>query len=78
MKRRFYSRMPSSVNLFEDAPIGPRAFRNNSEFKRLEGLCYTTQVVKIPSVDLTSISTWFVQFNQLSIPTERIVRVSNS
>lgn len=70
--------MSSSINLFEDVPVGPRAFTNNSEYERLEGLCYTTRVIKIPSVDLTSISTWFVQFNQLLIPTERIVRVSNS
>lgn len=69
--------MSRSINLFEDALIGPRAFASKSEYERLEGLCYTTQIVKIPSVDLTSINTWFVQFNQLLIPTERIVRVSN-
>lgn len=70
--------MSGSINLFEDALVGPRAFRNNSEYKRLEELCCTTRVAKIPSVDLTSISTWFVQFNQVLIPSERIVRVSNS
>lgn len=70
--------MSRSVNLFEDALTGPRAFTSNSEYKRLEGLCYTTQIIKIPSVNLTSINTWFVRFDQLLIPTERIVRVSNS
>lgn len=69
--------MSGSINLFEDALVEPRAFRNNSEYKRLEELCYTTRVIKIPSVDLTSISTWFVQFNNCtSVNSERTDRPS--